>query len=196
MLHSLAPLVAALVLVVSAPAGAALLNFTLDGTAGPGLLPGNENPAVTGGTGGLGPGGISDPAGIVLDTDTRELFLNVVWGSANGFVDLTGPVVAMHIHGPTASPAPGSFAENAGVMIGLQGLAGFNASASAGGLVDSVILTAIQVTDLLEGRLYINAHTAANPGGEIRGTIVPEPGTLALLGSGLFVLGVGRRRSR
>jgi hypothetical protein len=40
-----------------------------------------------------------------------------------------------------------------------------------------------QLGNLLTGLLYLNIHTTANPGGEIRGQIVliPEPGSLALL---------------
>ena len=190
MLQFLATLVAALALVVSAPASAALLSFSLDGKAGLGLLPGNENPAVTGGTGGLGPNGI------FLDTNTGVLSLDVLWGSANGFTNLTGRATAMHIHGPTASPAPGSFTENAGVQINLGVLAGFDGSATAGGFLDSVQLSGQQVEDLLQGRLYINVHTEQQPGGEIRGTIVPEPGTLALVAGGLLLFAAGRRRAR
>jgi len=30
------------------------------------------------------------------------------------------------------------------------------------------------MADLLGGRYYINVHTAANPGGEIRGQVMPR----------------------
>ena len=188
----IAGLVAVLGLAGAAPAAAVELPIPLilDGNAGLGLLPGNENPAVSGGSGGLGPGGI------LIDTELGLLTLDVVWGSGNGFTDLTGNVIGLHIHGPTASPAPVSFGQNAGVLIDLGGLPGFNSSATDGGFSGSVQLTAEQVTQLLEGRFYINAHTAENPRGEIRGTMVPEPGTLALVAGGLLLFGAGRRRAR
>ena len=33
-------------------------------------------------------------------------------------------------------------------------------------------LTEAQAADLLAGKWYINVHTAANPGGEIRGQLI------------------------
>lgn len=36
--------------------------------------------------------------------------------------------------------------------------------------------------DLQAQRFYLNIHTRSNPGGEIRGQIVPGPGVLALMG--------------
>ena len=161
-------------------ANAAIIPFDLQGTAGFGLLPGNENPATTGGTGGeIG-------AGIFFDDVTLQLTINIGWGSGNGFTDLTGDASAGHIHGITTDPAPTSFTENAGVLIPLSTLPGWNPSATVGGFSGTVTLTSEQASALPEGRLYINVHTAANPGGEIRGyLVVPEPSSMALLATGL-----------
>lgn len=74
---------------------------------------------------------------------------------------LTGPAGAAHIHGPAA---PGS---NAGVVINI----------GTGGLASPITGTApitdAQLADLAAGKDYVNIHTAANKGGEIRGQITP-----------------------
>ena len=147
--------------------------FLLNGNAGLGLLAGNENPAVTGGSGGIGPGGIS------LDAATNTLSIDVRWGSGNGFTDLTGAAVAMHIHGPTADPTPAGFGQNAGVLVGLDSLTGFNDSPTNGGFTGTVVLTDAQEAAILSNQTYVNVHTAANPPGEIRGNLVA--GSLATL---------------
>jgi hypothetical protein len=36
------------------------------------------------------------------------------------------------------------------------------------------VLTAAQAADLLAGKWYVNLHTAANPGGELRGQVIAE----------------------
>jgi hypothetical protein len=57
-------------------------------------------------------------------------------------------------------------------------------------------LTSQQITDLMDGNLYINITDSVFPSGEIRGQIlaVPEPATMGLIGAGSLVLLVIRRR--
>ena len=74
---------------------------------------------------------------------------------------LSGPVKAAHFHGPAES------GKNAGVALGIN-----NAGESP--VQGSAVLTADQAADLLAGKWYVNLHTAANPGGELRGQVAPE----------------------
>jgi hypothetical protein len=174
---------------------AAVVNFELTGNAGTGLLTGNENPPVmTGGSGGLGAGGIT------YDTDTNILSIDILWGSVNGFTDLTGDVTVSHIHGFTADPPPAGWSQNAGVLYPLHTLPGFNSSASAGGFNGSVSISEADEAGLLAGLTYINVHTSSNPPGEIRGqltvaAVVPVPAAFYLFTSGLLgLVGLSWRR--
>lgn len=72
---------------------------------------------------------------------------------------------AAHIH---AAPV----GVNGGVIVALSG----GPTSWAG---TSAPLTAGQVADLRAGDTYINVHTAAFPGGEVRGQIVPETDSYA-----------------
>lgn len=69
---------------------------------------------------------------------------------------LSGPVTGAHFHGPAG---PGA---NAGVVLPWQ-------SPVASPTEGSAMLSPAQAAELLAGRWYANVHTAANPGGEIRG---------------------------
>jgi hypothetical protein len=71
---------------------------------------------------------------------------------------LTGPATAAHFHGPAE---PG---KNAGVAVAIPNATSSPAEGSA-------TLTAAQAADLEAGKYYVNVHTAANPGGEIRGQV-------------------------
>jgi len=71
---------------------------------------------------------------------------------------LSGPATAAHFHGPAEA------GKNAGVAVAIP-----NAAASP--VEGSATLTDAQAADLVAGKYYINIHTAANPGGEIRGQV-------------------------
>ena len=94
----------------------------------------------------------SGTADVTYETQSKKLSWKVSYSG------LTGPATAAHFHGPAE---PG---KNAGVMIPIQNIATSPAEGSA-------TLTDAQAADLTAGRLYVNVHTAANPGGEIRGQV-------------------------
>ena len=71
---------------------------------------------------------------------------------------LSGPVTAGHFHGPAPTGS------NAGVVVPFAG-------PLASPIIGSATLTPAQVDQLKAGMWYINLHTAANPGGEIRGQV-------------------------
>ena len=74
---------------------------------------------------------------------------------------LSGPVKAAHFHGLAEA------GKNAGVALGIN-----NAGESP--VQGSAVLAADQAADLLAGKWYGNLHTAASPGGELRGQVAPE----------------------
>ncbi|HEV7637189.1 MAG TPA: CHRD domain-containing protein [Bradyrhizobium sp.] len=71
---------------------------------------------------------------------------------------LSGPATAAHFHGPAES------GKNAGVAVPISNPASSPVEGSA-------TLTDAQAADLVAGKYYVNIHTAANPGGEIRGQV-------------------------
>ena len=86
------------------------------------------------------------------DTASKKL----TWkGNYSG---LTGPATMAHFHGPAE---PG---KNAGVAV--------PSTPSTSPFENSANLTDAQAADLMAGRWYVNVHTAAHPGGEIRGQLV------------------------
>lgn len=170
---------------------AAIIPFDLQGKAGAGLLRTNEAPTVppTGGSGG------EVGAGISFDDATNVLTLNIAWGNGNGFTNLSSPINGAHIHLPTPSLPPASFNEATSVMVGFNAAPGFNSSITNGGFSGTLNIPPQHVAGLLEGRTYINIHTDTNPGGEIRGNLipVPEPSTFGLVAFGAAPFFLRRR---
>ena len=91
-------------------------------------------------------------ADIDYDAATKKLSWKLTYSG------LSGPATAAHFHGP-ADPG-----KNAGVAVAIP-----NAGTSP--VEGSATLTDAQAADLMAGKYYVNIHTAANPGGEIRGQV-------------------------
>lgn len=91
-------------------------------------------------------------ADIDYDPATKKLSWKLTYSG------LTGPAKAAHFHGPAEA------GKNAGVVVAIPGATSSPADGSA-------TLTDAQAADLEAGKLYVNVHTEANPGGEIRGQV-------------------------
>ncbi len=91
-------------------------------------------------------------ADIDYDAATKKLSWKLTYSG------LSGPATAAHFHGPAEA------GKNASVALAITGA---TSSAAEG----SATLTDAQAADLAAGKYYINVHTAANPGGEIRGQV-------------------------
>jgi Cu/Zn superoxide dismutase len=107
-----------------------------------------ENPPIAGGGRGTGT--------FVLHQGRSELTYKIT------VTGLSGGITAAHIHG-------GAIGANGGVIQVLAFVNGTSTGTWAG-------MTAAQVRELMAGNLYVNIHTAANPGGEIRGQILLSAG--------------------
>lgn len=106
----------------------------------------------------------------------------------------TDDVVAAHIHSaPAGSNGPIVFGfigpnDDTNGDLAIDPAAGTLESAwDADENLDS------HLEELFNEELYLNIHTQENTGGEIRGQIVPEPGTTGLLAGGLLLLALRSR---
>jgi hypothetical protein len=91
-------------------------------------------------------------ADITYDTQSRKMSWTIKYSG------LSGPAKAGHFHGPAG---PG---ENGGVEVPLKKL--------KSPIKGSAILAPDQAKALLDGKLYVNLHTAAHGDGELRGQLV------------------------
>jgi hypothetical protein len=91
-------------------------------------------------------------ADIDYDAATKKLSWKLTYSG------LSGPATAAHFHGPAEA------GKNGGVAVAIPNATSSPAEGSA-------TLTDAQAADLTSGKYYVNVHTAANPGGEIRGQV-------------------------
>jgi hypothetical protein len=92
-------------------------------------------------------------AEVRVNPATNAVAWKVTW------VGHTGPATMGHIHGPASK------GQNAGVVVPFTNVAGQSSAEGRGNL------TQAQYGDLAAGLYYVNIHTAAHPGGEIRGQL-------------------------
>jgi len=167
---NLRSLAVGLVVAALAPLAYGVQTLTSAGLAGT-----NENPPV------VSPG--TGSAFVTIDTTTHQLRVVVT------FSGLTSNTTAAHIHCCVTPPA------NVGVATTTPAFGGFPLGVTSGSLDqtydtlnpstwNAAFITAnggspagaeaALATGLAAGRAYLNIHTVNNPGGEIRGFLVPQ----------------------
>ncbi len=85
------------------------------------------------------------------DTASKQL----TW--TGNYSGMSGPATAAHFHGPAEA------GKNAGVAVPI--------TPATSPMQGSATLTDAQAADLMAGRWYVNVHTDANKGGELRGQL-------------------------
>ena len=197
MKNSILSLALAAAMLVAAPLAQATLIFFNFSLSSANEVPANGSPAT---------GFVS----LVLDTTAQTLAGHIV------FSGLTANTTAAHIHCCLASPFLTGV--NVGVATVVPAFPGFPLGVTSG--TDDFVLNlgsasaynpafvtaqgglanaeAAFIAGLIAGETYLNIHTTAFPGGEIRGFVaVPEPMTTSLLVLGLAAAAfVSRRRRR
>lgn len=97
---------------------------------------------------------------------TRTLTYSLSWSG------LTGPVVAMHIHGLAPTGYPSGVVQSINIANIVRCPASPTTACGSYSGTFQVDGFVVKEADLLNGMYYVNIHTAAYPGGEIRGQII------------------------
>ena len=101
---------------------------------------------------------LAGAAGVMGSGDVMAMLDGKTLTYTVNYKGLTGPAVAAHFHDATTPGGNGPPIVPAS-NVGTSPIKG------------TATLTDAQIADLNAGKVYFNVHTAANPGGEIRGTL-------------------------
>jgi hypothetical protein len=111
---------------------------------------------------------------LVLDDSASHIDYTI------NYSGLTGPVVAAHIHigsATVAGPVSIPFVIGPSPMVGTLTAANFKSTPEAPTYADAIVA-------IRNGNAYVNLHTAAHPGGEVRGQIGDVVSIAAAVGPG------------
>lgn len=139
-------------------------------------------------------------ATVLFDDVTGDLTWSLIFEGLSSPIGGAGPTAHIH-NAPKDANGP--------VVIPLDGA---GSVVDGNGKTEGIYLGAVDVDDLMDGddivaalfagQLYFNLHTTNNPGGEIRGqilpafvTVIPVPAAVWLFGSALGLLGWVRRKA-
>lgn len=115
--------------------------------------------------------------GIVYNSESNELLINVAYGMF-GWNRLEGNYTGSGIY-------EGEIGETGDLVLDLKPIQ-VSLNPRYGFFQGTLVLPQQYELALYQGGLYMNIRSAVSPNGEIRGQLViPEPGTMALLGLGL-----------
>ena len=125
-----------------------VVNVAVDPTFKATLSGANERPTPNAST-------ATGSSTLVFNTDTKIFTISTTYSG------LTGTATAGHIH-------------KGDINVSGPVLFGFTAASVSPIIYTSVALDATQEADLRAGLHYVNIHTAASPGGEIRGQLIKQ----------------------
>lgn len=151
---------------------------------------------------------------VVFDDVLHQMTININFSGLSTLPAGTTGTTAAHIHCCTAIAGTG----NAGVATTTPNFAGFPLNVFSGAFSATLDMTlatsynaafvtaqgsiaaaeAALIAGAVAGKDYLNIHTSAFSGGEIRGFLapIPEPGTFGMLGGALAAAALLRRRFR
>jgi len=104
---------------------------------------------------------VQTPATGVAELSYDEATRDLKWSIS--YSGLSSAATMAHVHGPAAQGGKGPVV----LWLSKQG------SPPDSPITGQIVLTPEQASQFMAGQWYVNLHTQANPGGEIRGQAIP-----------------------